>query len=296
MPLVYEKIEVISLKGHPEWDERFVQQRIADDPAILGLGDLLLRDKERTQPRKGRLDLLLQSEDRQAWFEVEVQLGPTDEAHIIRTIEYWEVERKRYPDISHTAVIVAEEITSRFFNVIALFNQSIPLVAVKMSAVKIGDKASLLFTKVLDYLPRGLEEEDDAVQLQFVDRSTWEKKSTPAVIAYIDTILSGLKALDPSVTAKYNQSYVGTQIGGKTNNFVYFHPQSHALRMHIRMTPSSELNDELDSRGINWEFENTKAKRYRIRLLQTNFAAQAEFMKELVVRSYKEFEYSPAVV
>jgi predicted transport protein len=292
MPLVYEKAEVISLKGHPEWDEHFLQQRIAEDPSILGLGELFLRDKERQQPSRGRLDLLLQTEGRESWFEVEVQLGSTDEAHIIRTIEYWDVERKRYPEINHTAVIVAEEITSRFFNVISLFNQAIPLVAIKVSAVQVGDKASIIFTKVLDYLPRGLDEEDDAIQL--VDRSTWEKKSNPALIAYIDEILSGVKAIDSTVTPKYNQSYVGTQIAGKSNNFVYFHPQSRALRAHLRLASSSELNDELDRRGIDWEFENTKVKRYKIRLLQTSFASQAEFMKELIIRSYKEFEYSPA--
>ena len=37
-----------------------MQERIADNPKILGLGDLVLKDKERTQPRAGRLDLLLQ--------------------------------------------------------------------------------------------------------------------------------------------------------------------------------------------------------------------------------------------
>ncbi len=37
-------------------------------------------------------------------------LGAVDESHIIRTIEYWDVERQRYPTLQHRAVIVAEEI------------------------------------------------------------------------------------------------------------------------------------------------------------------------------------------
>ena len=40
-------------------------------------------------------------------YEVEVQLGPTDEAHIIRTIEYWDIERNRYPQYEHCAVLIA---------------------------------------------------------------------------------------------------------------------------------------------------------------------------------------------
>jgi hypothetical protein len=43
------------------------------------------------------LDLLLQDADGNRRYEVEVQLGKTDESHIIRTIEYWDIERKRYP-------------------------------------------------------------------------------------------------------------------------------------------------------------------------------------------------------
>jgi hypothetical protein len=57
----YVKHERILLRAHPALNERWVQSLIADDPAILGLGDLVLRDRERIQPRAGRLDLLLQS-------------------------------------------------------------------------------------------------------------------------------------------------------------------------------------------------------------------------------------------
>ena len=97
MPLKYEKPERIWLKNHPKFNEKWVQGLIAEDPSILGLGDLVLRDKERPQPRAGRLDQLLQDPDTQRRYEVELQLGSTDESHIIRTVEYWDIERKRYP-------------------------------------------------------------------------------------------------------------------------------------------------------------------------------------------------------
>jgi hypothetical protein len=82
----YRKFEKLSLKHHPELSERWVQDRIAEDPTILGLGDVILKDKERVQPRAGRLDLLLQDADSSRRYEVEVQLGVADESHIIRTI------------------------------------------------------------------------------------------------------------------------------------------------------------------------------------------------------------------
>src|SRR5437763_17133603 len=122
----YTKPERFLLKTHPEYNEKWIQDRIAEDPEILGLGELVFRDKERIQSRAGRLDLLLQDPDTKRRYEVELQLGATDEAHIIRTIEYWDIERKRYPQYDHCAVIVAEDITSRFLNVISLFKQHDP--------------------------------------------------------------------------------------------------------------------------------------------------------------------------
>ena len=61
--LKYVKPERISLLKHPELNEKWVQVRIAEDPSILGLGDLILRDKEKRQPHGGRLDLLCQDQD-----------------------------------------------------------------------------------------------------------------------------------------------------------------------------------------------------------------------------------------
>ena len=75
--------------------------------------------------------MLLSDPETQTRYEVEIQLGATDETHIIRTIEYWDIERQRYPQYDHVGVIVAEEITARFFNVISLFNRAIPLIAIQ---------------------------------------------------------------------------------------------------------------------------------------------------------------------
>jgi hypothetical protein len=79
--LSYMKPERLFLKTNPEYNEKWVQDRIAQDPKILGLGELVLRDKERPQPRAGRLDLLLQDPDSKQRYEIELQLGATDESH-----------------------------------------------------------------------------------------------------------------------------------------------------------------------------------------------------------------------
>ena len=78
--LKYTQFEKISLKNNPSLNESWIQKIIADNPSILGLGDLVLRDKERIQPKAGRLDLLLQEANSDQRYEVEVQLGSVDEA------------------------------------------------------------------------------------------------------------------------------------------------------------------------------------------------------------------------
>jgi len=186
----FRKSERIALKLHPELNEKWVQALIEKDPSIIGLGDLVLRDKERIQPRAGRLDLLLQDLETKRRYEVEIQLGPTDETHIIRTIEYWDIERKRYPQYEHCAVLIAEDITSRFLNVVALFNGTIPLIALQMHALKVGGFTTLVFTKVMDELSRGM------VQLA-------------------DELLTIAQEIDPSLELKYNRFHIGLTRQGK---------------------------------------------------------------------------------
>jgi hypothetical protein len=203
MNMTYVKHETISLKLHDELNEKWVQELIANDPKILGLGDLVLRDKERVQPRAGRLDLLLQDSETNRRYEIEIQLGATDETHIIRTIEYWDIEKKRYPQYDHCAVLIAENITSRFLNVIQLFNGTIPLIAIQMQAIKIGDNVTLVFTKVMDEMVRGLVDEDEDADAAPTDRAYWEDRGTKATVHLADQLLEIARECDPSLELKY---------------------------------------------------------------------------------------------
>jgi hypothetical protein len=212
--LSYVKLERIVLRGNSELTELWVQQRIADDPSILGLGPLILKDKERMQPAAGRLDLLLQDADAAHRYEVEVQLGKTDESHIVRTIEYWDLERKRYPQYQHTAVLVAEDITSRFLSVVSLFNGFIPLVAIQMQALKLVNNVALVFTTVLSEVRLGLVEEDEELG-EVTDRAYWEKQASKATLSMVDEVFELLRSIDPALSLKYNKFYIGLARNGQ---------------------------------------------------------------------------------
>jgi hypothetical protein len=183
MKLEFFKPKRIVLKSHPDYSEKWVQSIIAEDPTMLGLGDLVLRDQERMQPRAGRLDLLLQDEETKRRYEVELQLGTIDEQHIIRTIEYWDIERKRYPQYDHCAVIIAEDVTSRFLNVIGLFNGQIPIIAIQMQAFEIDGRLTLVFSKILDELQQGYVDADEDAQVAPTDRAYWEARASKQTLS-----------------------------------------------------------------------------------------------------------------
>ena len=89
--MTHIKLKTINLKNHPELNERWLQEIIANDPLIIGIGEVILKDKERIQHVAGRLALLLHDADGPGRYEVEIQLVATDESQLIRTIEYWAI-------------------------------------------------------------------------------------------------------------------------------------------------------------------------------------------------------------
>ncbi len=281
----YAKFDTVSLKGHSELTERWVQDRIAEDPSILGLGDVVLKDKERIQPRAGRLDLLLQDAEARHRYEVEIQLGGTDESHIIRTIEYWDIERKRYPQYEHTAVIVAENITARFLNVISLFNGMIPLVAIQMSALEFNDHIGLVFTKVLDQMTLGLVDEDEDVQ-EATDRSYWLNRASEKTVGMCDDLLESIKPLDSELELKYNKFYIGLAKNGQPCNFVVFRPKKSFLRIEPRLAKSDETQEQLETAGLDVMDYDDRWGRYRIRLTPADMKKQAEVINQVLTQAF----------
>lgn len=289
MTLTYEKPVYLNLKNHSSLDEKWVQDRIAEDPTILGLGDVILKDRERNQPRAGRLDLLLQEAEGNRRYEVEIQLGKADESHIIRTIEYWDIERKRYPQYDHTAVIVAEEITGRFLNVISLFNGTIPLIAIQMRAIQLqqGNTVSLVFTTVLDQVQLGLVDEDEEVH-EATDRAYWEARGSKATVAMADELLDIVKQLDPTLELKFNKFYIGLARQGQVDNFVQFRPQKTSIRVEPRLKKQDEIEQKIETAGLDVLDYDNRWGRYRIRLGKGDVKKHAEFLRELLVAAHSE--------
>ncbi|SKA65403.1 hypothetical protein SAMN02745111_01090 [Eubacterium uniforme] len=240
----------ISLKNHPEIREDAIQKFIFDNPNVLGLGELEPIRREKIQVSGGRLDILL-ADDNGTRYEVEIQLGATDPSHIIRTIEYWDNERKRYPQYDHCAVIVAEEITGRFMNVIQLFNGAIPLIAMQIQAVKVGDDIQLSFVKVLDRVSYAVDEEDE---VEPTDRNYWNKKSD--VIKYVDEIFEDVIEYAPGFELNYNKYYIGVRKNGISQNFISFKPKKKFIYLNVKCGDDSNYIEELNEAGVEYTYDS----------------------------------------
>lgn len=213
------KHEPVSLKVHPELDETWVHQRIKEDPSILGLGpNLRVLDSERRQAKAGRLDILLVDDEAEPArrFEVEVQLGATDASHIVRCVEYWDNERRRYPRYEHRPVLVAEDITSRFFNIIQLFGKAIPIIAIKMVASKVGDGLLLHFVTVLDEAPHSPEEEEESRESPAATRAYWDSRSSEESMGVVDKMFELFAESNAAVQPHFTQSYISAFVGSKS--------------------------------------------------------------------------------
>lgn len=281
----YLKPTRVYLKGHPSLNERWVQDRIAEDPSILGLGDdLILRDKERTQPQAGRLDLLLQDSEKRR-YEVEIQLGSSDESHIIRTIEYWDIEWRRYPQHDHCAVLVAEDVTSRFLNILALFNGSIPFIALQMQALKVGEHLTLVFTTVLDEFSRGFSDEDEEIQ-PVADRGYWEARGFKQALSTIDRVLEVAREIDPKLDVKYNKAYVAGVRDGHVDNFISFEPRKNGLIMNVKVAHSNELQNEIEQSKIVVADYNKRYGQFRLKLDADAVLKSRDELKRLITLAY----------
>lgn len=184
------------------YDENWLQEQIATKPSILGLGDLVLVEREKRLLGGGRLDLLLKSRDGEKVFEVEVMLGETDGSHIFRAVEYWDLEESQDSTRDHFAVLVAEEVTRRFFNVIQRLSRSIPIIAIKANIIEFEGRKALRFTSILNAyqeMEMGAYTRSQTKIENTVNEAYWQQKncstleSGKLLHSILSPILSGLK-------------------------------------------------------------------------------------------------------
>ena len=163
-------------------------------------------------------------------------------------------------------------------NVISLFNGSIPLIALQLSAYKSGEDISLVFTKIIDRIELGTEEEEELVT---TDRNYWENtKSTKNMMKIVDSIYADLGDLISDYELKYNKFYIGLSINGVAKNFISFKPKKKFMYLGFKGHEDVEISKTLEDAGIDFSYES-RWKRYDVKI--NNFEEYQE-NRELFIK------------
>jgi hypothetical protein len=203
------------------YDEYWLQDQIAESASTLQLGELEVVSRERQQSSGGRLDMLLKDPTDDSMYEVEIMLGDTDETHIVRTIEYWDNEKRKWPKRQHNAVLVAESFTRRFYNVIQLLSHAIPLIAIQVNIVEADGKPILHFSKILDTYEEPEEEGNGPSDIY--DEEYWRKRASWT----LDTTKALLSVVIPvfgEAQLNFLKYYISITVGG--NIYLWLHKRS----------------------------------------------------------------------
>jgi hypothetical protein len=268
-------------------DEYWLQDVIYENPKVLGLGNLVPVNKEKKQSSGGRLDILLKDPEQNSMYEVEVMLGETDPSHIIRSIEYWDNEKRKYPQRQHFCVLVAESFDRRYFNVIQLMSLNIPMIAVQADLLEVNGEKILNFTKIIDIYIEPEESEED---IKVVNEATWTNDA-PWVNTNAKELFDTLKNQVSKINLGYTQSYISINIEGKN-----------AYWLNKRMKPTSTLcftvKDEekadlikklLDSKEIGYSYN--RYKEFMLNVEQKTIKLHKEIILQIQeIRFKKEAE------
>ncbi|MFW6016440.1 MAG: hypothetical protein ACOCRK_08370 [bacterium] len=263
-------------------DEYWLQDIIYDKPSILGLGDLQPVHKEKRQSTGGRLDILLKDPEDNTMYEVEVMLGETDPSHIIRSIEYWDNEKRKYPQRQHFSILIAESFDRRYFNVIQILSLNIPIIAIQADLLKVNNEYVLNFTKILDVYVEPEDNEEETI----VNESTWTEKSKwtlELAKEFYNLVDIGNKKIN------YTQSYISIVLNGK-NSFLFnkrTQPNS-VLWFNIKDDEKVEaIKTVLDEANVVYNYN--KNKDFLMTIDLNIFKDRKEMFKEIVKIRYKEF-------
>lgn len=265
------------------YDEFWLQDQIVANPSILTLGDLEVVMREKYQSSGGRLDILLKDPEDDSMYEVEVMLDETDETHIIRTIEYWTREKRKWPQRQHYPVLVAESITRRFFDVIQVLSHAIPFIAIQASVVEANGQRMLTFNKILDAYeepedsePADYEAHDEAFWLE---KASWTNDAAKTLVGIISSVFTQVKL-------KYVKAYISVTVNG--NIYFWFHKRAankSLLNFWVGERLINSAKSLLDAKGLTYTVRKDHTVRVTIdkKMLEENadlFRKQAEFVHQ----------------
>jgi len=123
-------------------DEEFVQDYFEQNINFLGFTDGVLLDKEEIKKGTKRINLLFQEAGTKNCYTVGIKLGNLDEDHIKNTIEYWNLSKKKYPDLKHNIIFYVGNITSEAMLLLNSYDKQSQIIVYTIKVYKYNEKPS----------------------------------------------------------------------------------------------------------------------------------------------------------
>ncbi len=259
------------------FDEYWLQDRIYENPLIMGLGNLVSVSKEKKQSSGGKLDVLLKDPQDNSMYEVEVMLGETDPSHIIRSIEYWDIEKRKYPQRQHFSVLVAESFNRRYFNVLQILSLNIPMIAVQADLLEVDSEYVLNFTKLLDIYEEPEEEEETTT---LANEASWTENAIWTLEAAKE-ILKIILEVDSELALGFTQSYIKITKEGK--GIYYLSKKADPKSYYTFKEKDEELVEAIKSRldKNNISYTYNKYNDFVFTVDKKFFSSNANIFKEI---------------
>jgi hypothetical protein len=147
-----------------------------------------------------------------------------------------------------------------------VFNGAVPLIALKMTAYKVGDEHALTFVKVLDEIRYGLVDDDEPLA-EPTDRHFWEStRGSKKTLSVTDGLMKLVNEVEPKAALKYNKHYIGLEVDGSPFNFVTFMPRRAHVIMTLKLPKKEETDNILEEAGLVTLAYETQCRQYRLRI------------------------------
>ncbi len=283
---IYTKFKHISILHHPLLDEKWIAQKITDDPLLLGLGDIKKTGKPEIQEDWHRVSLSFEDKKFGRRYDTLIQCGPANEDDIVSIIEHWDCERQNSLRYDHIGVIAAEEFPDRFLNVLGVLNRFIPITAVKLNALALGRHISLLCTTVLNqrYSYAGNENEDSTDECI---SKTGVPSGGPATFNMASELLDFIRSFDSNVQTRYHKNFISLETISPRGNCVIFFPQKDGMRFELRAERSRQIEKCLASGGLKI-IDYSESGWYRIKLGKGDLVKHRNLLRELISLAYAD--------
>jgi hypothetical protein len=159
--------------------------------------------------------------------------------------------------------LIAEEITSRFYNVIHLLSLAVPVIGIQVNIVEVGSVKALNFTKVID----SYEEPEEEETHQY-DEKHWVD-NYPGALECARWYRDLLARYYGEIPTKYFESYISLTVGGIARVWVNKRKNDRAL-IEVKYVEQDmgEAVDHLNREGIAFGTRSNKYLTFNVNVKQ----------------------------